>query len=102
MDIKIKIILSEEDCARNISGLYDSIAKQLGYENISSLQYDCRKVSVSKSIFDKIHEYYKAHHISEEGFAKNWCCFGPKADLPDEGFVVEIQNGFIIPSQEGD
>lgn len=91
-----QIVLTEEECYVSITELYDTIARKLGYKETKDLQYDCKKILVSRLIFNKVYQYYQSVGTNREEFTMYWCCFGPKASLEKEDYVVEIQNGFII------
>ena len=91
-----KIMLTEEECYTEIINLYDTVAKKLGFKNVESLEYDCRKICVSKNVYEKINAYYKDQGMDAQSFAMRWVSFGPKANLEDKDCVVEIEDGFIL------
>ena len=87
----------------SITELYDAIATTMGYQNISELEYDCRKVNVAKNIQDGIYDKYielgKEQKLSEQdiraGITMLLAISGPKVDENLADDEVEVFDGFI-------
>ena len=74
-----------------IVDFYNAVAEQLGFDS-EKVNYDCRKILVSKERFDAINMAYE----DSEDFAMRWLCLGPKTDEMLQGDEVIIEDGFII------
>jgi hypothetical protein len=87
----------------DIVGLYDAVATELGYSNISTLEYDCRKINIANNIQDGIYKRYielgQEQNLSEcdvrTGITMLLAVSGPKVNgnLADD--EVEVFDGFI-------
>lgn len=84
--MKVNIDLVNE----SIVSFYDRVAEAIGVDP-STVEYDCRKISVSKERFEAISSNYK----DAEHFGMYWACYGPKTDERLTGDEVEIEEGFI-------
>jgi hypothetical protein len=84
-------------CYCSIINFYDNIANQLGEKNTGKIQYDCKKIHVSKAGLKKIMDYYlEKRRVSNYTIAAMLIQFVPKADLISDDYEVEIEDGFII------
>ena len=90
-----KIILTKDDCNCDILTFYENVASKLGYNNFKKLCYDCRKMLVTKNVFQAILDYYNSENVPKESFAMFWASYGPKAALEEDGYVVIVEDGFI-------
>lgn len=100
----MKVLITNSHCT--IVELYDAVAKEMGYDNISELTYDCRKINVSEEIQDDIIKYY--HDAAREtdptlsesdikiGTAMLLLQAGPKLDVTLDAREVEVFDGFIV------
>ena len=87
----------------SIVELYDAVAKEMGYTNISDLEYDCCKINIASNIQDGIYAEYlalgKEQSLHESdvrtGIAMLLAVSGPKVNgnLADD--EVEVLDGFI-------
>lgn len=83
--------------------LYDAVATAMGHNNVSELEYDCRKVNIAKNIQDGIYENYlelgREQKLSEYdvrvGVTMLLACSGPKVDENLADNEVEVFEGFI-------
>lgn len=86
-----------------IPELYDVIATTMGHRNVNELEYDCRKVNISKNIQDGIYDKYlalgKEQNLSEQdvriGVTMLLAVSGPKVDDDLADDEVEVFDGFI-------
>lgn len=93
--VSARIMLRKEECCQSISDFYDLIATKLGY-NSEKVRYDCTKISVSKPVQDQIFEFYRtSEHMTTESIGQLWLQYGPKANLPHNTYMVDVQKGFI-------
>ena len=87
----------------SIVKLYDNMARAVGFRNVDNLMYDCRKVEVSKAIFN---EFCAAAYENGEGdmtISMLWCFGGPKATIDDEErFLFKVQPGFITQKEKSE
>ena len=102
IDLNKTYELTQEDVhTDNLEKLYDNMARAVGFRNVDNLLYDCRKVEVSKAIFN---EYRAASRENDEGdmmISMLWCFGGPKATIDDEErFLFKVQPGFITQKEE--
>lgn len=104
---KVKVKMESDECFCGITAFYEFLAKQLGFgENVyaENTLFDCKAVEVSKSVFENIRSYYEAEYLDkfkkEDGFAESfgilWIWYGPKATLPDEGYVAVVNTHKFI------
>ena len=83
----------------SIVKLYDNMARAVGFRNVDNLMYDCRKVEVSKAIFNEFRAAAYENGEGEMAFSMLWC--GPKATIDDEErFLFKVQPGFITQKEE--
>lgn len=91
-----KLELKREECYCGIPEFYNMIARKLGYDP-DKVQFDCRKICVTKTVQNQIFSFYKnENNASREAINQTWLAYGPKANLPHNTYVVNVQNGFII------
>lgn len=91
-----KIELKQEECYCGIPEFYNLIARKIGYKP-EKMQFDCTKICVSKAVQNQIFSFYKIENkASEEAIAQTWVQYGPKANLPHNTCIVNVQAGFII------
>jgi hypothetical protein len=87
----------------SIVELYDTIATEMGHQNIDDLEYDCRQVNIAKNIQDGIYEKYlelgREQKLSEQdvraGITMLLAVSGPKVDENLADDEVEVFDGFI-------
>ena len=88
-----KTTLTEKLSKVSITDLYTNIACKMGIKDTKNLlKFDCKKVLVGQSIFDRCSEFYKEQGVPGEDFAMMWLCYGPKASL--EGYEVEVKDSW--------
>lgn len=91
-----KFELTQEQCYCNIIDLYDLIAQKLGYDS-QDVRYDCTKICVSKLVQKEIFRFYKVEeNMSDDAIGQIWLFSGPKANLPHNNYIVDVQNGFVL------
>lgn len=84
---------------------YDTVARQMGYANVSDLKYDCRKINIAENIQDGFYEYY-TENAKETNPNANMADVrtsitmilainGPKVDKSLKINEVEVFDGFI-------
>lgn len=84
---------------------YDTVAREMGYTNISNLEYDCTKINVAENIQDGFYSYY-TENAKETNPNANMtdvrtsitmilAINGPKVDESLKANEVEIFDGFI-------
>ena len=103
----MKILISAEPCG--LSAFYDMVAREMGYEHTSDLQYDCTKVNIAPDIQDNFYTYYTRlametnPQLSENdikvGTTMLLAMSGPKVDEALKANEVEIFDGFIVTTQ---
>lgn len=93
--MKKRYSIPKEQCVCGITELYDNAAKIMGISNIEKIQYDCRKISITKKVLDYIFEFYHSQNCDDETIATWMLLYGPKADLKGEGCEFEIEDGFV-------
>lgn len=80
----------------SLEKLYDNMARAVGFRNVDNLCYDCRKIEVSKAIFNEFRAAATENGAEEMAISMIWCCSGPKATIDDsERFLFKVQPGFI-------
>jgi len=92
--ISIKMEVTESECFTTILDLYYLIAAKFGYI-CDQIEFVPSRICVTPAVMDRVFEYYSQQGHSKESIGMHWLIYGPKANLTDEGFVVEIQKGFI-------
>lgn len=84
-----------------ITELYDTVARIMGYDNVSELRYDCREITVALNVQDNFFKHYREDNIelSETDFNMSVAMlllnYGPKIDESLEDYEVEVFAGFI-------
>lgn len=89
--------------------LFDAVAKEMGYENLSKINYDCTKINVADNIQDGFYtEYGRLLRESDPnipytevtaGITMHLAMSGPKVDTTLKANEVEVFDGFIIESE---
>lgn len=76
------IFLKEEECYCPLDKFYANVAKHLGYDvpyDDEKHKFDCRKICITPSVYQKIKEYYKQiFNDSELTVAMLFLACGPK------------------------
>ena len=88
-----------------LTDLYDAVAKQIGYDDTSELEYDCTKINVSLDVQDAFYEFYAAiareanPDVTEQEASTATTVLlavsGPKVDIHLNANEVEVFDGFI-------
>lgn len=94
--------VTQEQCHTiSMEKLFDNFAEAMGYDDVSSLRYDCRNILVSTAIQNEFIAACKETGVPESVAGMAWCFCGPKATIEDtERFLFEPQEGFIIEKEE--
>ena len=89
----------------SIMECYESVARQMGYENTGELHYNCTKVNVAPNIQDGFYEYYTKmemlnnpnvnEHELRMQITMLLAVAGPKVDSALKANEVEVFDGFI-------
>lgn len=89
----------------SIIELYETVAKEMGYTNTREIQFDCRKINVSKNIQDGFYTYYiELASITDPNTSETeirveitmlLAMGGPKVDESLADNEVEVFDGFI-------
>lgn len=85
----------------SIIELYDTVAKAMGYKDVSKLSYDCREINVASNIQEGFFEHYKETipYESETELKMQVCMlllnYGPKTNEVLKDYEVEVLDGFI-------
>lgn len=88
--------MSKEECECGLTEFYDNVARRMGFDNTVDLQYDCRKICITKSIDKCIWQHCFKEGMSGFEISAMLLSFGPKANLERLGYYVEVEDGFII------
>lgn len=95
--MKKRYSMTKRQCYCSIIEFFDNVAKICGETgDISRFTYDCRKICVTKPVYDQIHKYYLDTGCSDDSFGMFWAIYGPKANLDGDTSEVEIEDGFIV------
>ena len=99
----MKMLISFKPCS--LVEFYDAIAREMGYEHTSDLQYDCTKVNIAPNIQDNFYTYYTRLAMETEPqlsdndikvcITMTLAMSGPKVDDTLKANEVEIFEGFI-------
>ena len=103
----MKLLISAEPC--RLCDFYDIVAREMGYEHTSDLQYDCTKINIAPNIQDNFYTHYTRlametnPQLSENdikvGTTMLLAMSGPKVDESLKANEVEIFDGFIVTTQ---
>ena len=88
---KILSIEIPKEC--NISTIYAATAVAAGRDP-ENTQYDCRRLKVSKAIYEAYRAYMESIH-AELDIGQHWMMCGPKTDETLTGNTVEVEDGFF-------
>lgn len=101
------IFLKEEECYCPLDKFYANVAKHLGYDvpyDDEKHKFDCRKICITPSVYQKIKECYKQRfNDSELTVAMLFLACGPKMtvnEFPDKKYIAEVEDGFILEEIE--
>lgn len=95
----MKVIVPKKNYG--ITELYDTVAKAIGYKDVSKLNYDCKEINVARNIQDGFFAYYQevAPHANQSELKMSVSMvllnYGPKTDDTLEDYEVEVTNRFI-------
>ncbi len=93
--VSLKLELTKDDCYHEIQDFYDVVVEKLGIDP-QKARYDCTKINVTKSVQKELFDYQKqVRGFDAEAIGQRWMLFGPKANLTEEDYIVEIHRGFI-------
>lgn len=89
-----RLVLKKGDCYKSLIDFYDCLADLNGV-NTENVQYDVRKICCTRGVEDAIFQFYKeqGHNMGQVGTL--WLFYGPKANLEEDGCVVELEEGFF-------
>ena len=85
----------QNECHNSVMNFYIKAAKEMGIKDSPIISYDCRKIHVTKSVQNEIIKYYLDSGNTLEEISQILLMFGPKADLPGEGFEFFPEDGFV-------
>lgn len=101
------IFLKEEECYCPLDKFYANVAKNLGYDipyDDEKHTFDCRKICITPSVYQKIKECYKQRfNDSESTVAMLFLACGPKMtvnEFPDKKYIAEVEDGFVVEEME--
>lgn len=94
--MKKRYSIAPEKCECGLPCFYENAAIAANHEITDKTQYDCRKICVTKSVRDTIWKYYYDAGYSNGEISAHFLMLGPKADLKEDGFAFEIEDGFIM------
>lgn len=93
------IFLKEEECYCPLDKFYANVAKHLGYDvpyDDEKHKFDCRKICITPSVYQKIKECYKQRfNDSELTVAMLFLACGPKMtvnEFPDKKYIAEVED----------
>lgn len=99
--MKVKV----EEKNYSIIELYNAVATEMGYMDVSELQYDCRHINVAPNIQEGFYRYYtelakETNKTMTETFIKTsvttaLAIYGPKVDNELKANEIEVFDGFI-------
>ena len=99
------MIITIPEKTYSLTELYDAAAMEMGYENTSELQYDCRKINIAANIQDGFYDYYTSSVKETDPYANETeirtsvtmllAISGPKVDKALKANEVEVFDGFI-------
>lgn len=90
-------ILTKDECYCDVVDLYDTVARRMGINDPSKLQYDCKKICTSKKVQNEVFRYYVDEmDLSPADVNVIIIHFGPKANIESDGYIVTVKDGFII------
>lgn len=94
--------LTQEQCHTiSMSKLFDNFAEAMGYDDVSPLRYNCRRILVSTAVQNEFIAACTEAGEAHSAACMAWCFCGPKATIEDtERFIFEPQEGFIIEKEE--
>lgn len=96
--------LTEEECYCALDEFYARVAEKIGYgyvsEDDASCKFDCRKICVTPSVYEKIKSYYMSEMgISNLFVATIFAVCGPKMtvqEFPNKKYIAEVEDSFIV------
>jgi len=94
--MKKKYKLSEEKCQCSLLDFYRNVAEISGVKITQKIQYDCKKIYVTKPVQDCIWEYYHEIGYTDNEIMIIFLHYGPKASLPGSEYEIQIEKGFVI------
>lgn len=99
----MKLTVNSTPCA--LTEFYDSVAREMGYTDLSEIRYDCTKIDIAENIQDGFYEYYAAiarettQALSDSdittGITMLLVMSGPKVNKDLKANEVEVFDGFI-------
>ncbi len=92
--------------------LYQVVAEEMGYDSTDKrLRYDCRKICISKEMQQMLYESYEAMYPEQFRRDRRGATMsvtmllvtsGPKVNQELDADMVEIEEGFLFYSKEGE
>ena len=99
------VFLTKEECYGSLIDLYDTVAEKLGHKPGRNIDYDCKKIDVTKNVLEMVTDYYKKE-IGTDNFQIGalYVCYGPKACVDSDygEYVAIVHDGFIIKEDSGE
>lgn len=97
-----KFALTEEEVLQHpiFGDFYSFIGTKMGVEETEFTRYDCRNICVTPALQESWYEYYTAQGVPRVEITMALAMSGPKATLSDEGYVVEVDSGYICSAAE--
>lgn len=96
----MRIYLTKEQCSCGIPQLYENISYILN--GGPKPQYDCTKVCVTNKIYDAMRDYSETLGYSVADFNMAWLFAGPKANIDEDSYAIEVEDGWCDGKKEDD
>ncbi len=90
------ISLSLDECNCGLCDFYTHVARKMVVKDCDNVQFDCRRICVTKSVQDAIWNYYRSEDLSDTEISILLLMSGPKANLSGLEYRAEVEDGFII------
>ncbi len=97
---KLLVKLTEEDCHSELPMFYEIVARRAGFELTEGYSFNCSKIRCTKAVQDAIFKFYTEKFGADKiSLVMMWVDCGPKADLDEDGYAAEIEDGFVMDGE---
>lgn len=91
-----RYLIKREKCECTLYNFYKNVAEVTGKKNLDELQYDCRKICVTKPVQESIRKFYLDEGYGEGEIGALFLIGGPKANLDGDDYAFEVEKGFAV------
>lgn len=96
---RLLVRLEKNDCRCSLVDLYETVAREAGFALTDNSRFNCAKIRCTGAVQNAVYQFHQEQGRSPEAITMMWLAKGPKADLNEPGYAVEIEDGFVVEGE---